>query len=104
MVDLRQKELSDWQHKQFLPEDITLSNMALGVAEEAGEFVHAVLKHKQKIRGYEDEEFFKKELADAFGDIMIYGTQALSICGIDAEEAVKTTIETILKRKWKEKE
>lgn len=43
-----------------------------GLVEEVGEAVHCLLKHHQKIRGYEVEDFFKKELQDAFADIIIY--------------------------------
>jgi NTP pyrophosphatase (non-canonical NTP hydrolase) len=44
----------------------------LGIVEEIGEATHCVLKRIQGIRGFENEEFFKKEFGDALADIIIY--------------------------------
>lgn len=44
----------------------------LGIVEEIGEATHCVLKRIQGIRGFEKEEFFKKEFGDALADIIIY--------------------------------
>lgn len=46
-------------------------SQSLGVAEEVGEMCHAVLKHRQGIRGY-DIERTRKEVGDAIADIIIY--------------------------------
>lgn len=44
----------------------------LGIVEEIGEATHCVLKRIQGIRGFENEEFFKKEFGDALADTIIY--------------------------------
>lgn len=43
-----------------------------GVVEEVGELTHAILKHIQKIRGFEVVDFFRDKAKDALGDIMVY--------------------------------
>lgn len=43
-----------------------------GIVEEIGEASHCVLKRYQKIRGFENEEFFLAEFTDALADIIIY--------------------------------
>jgi NTP pyrophosphatase (non-canonical NTP hydrolase) len=47
--------------------------MALvGIFEELGELSHALLKHEQGIRGFENEDYFQEQVQDAVGDVMIY--------------------------------
>lgn len=47
--------------------------MALvGIFEELGELSHALLKHEQGIRGFENEAYFQEQVQDAVGDVMIY--------------------------------
>lgn len=43
-----------------------------GIVEEIGEAAHCILKHRQKIRGFEKEDFFIAKLTDAFADTIIY--------------------------------
>ena len=43
-----------------------------GIVEEIGEATHCVLKRFQKIRGFENEEFFLTEFTDALADTVIY--------------------------------
>jgi NTP pyrophosphatase (non-canonical NTP hydrolase) len=100
-IELRQKELLDWQIKNFGLDETTDLKCTIGMCEELGELSHFILKTKQKIReGFNSD--CKAEIADAFGDIFIYGIQLMTTRGIDAEEAIKTTIETVLKRNWKD--
>lgn len=111
MVSLRQKELAVWQEKNFpkarlmemskedLVEMIVKLQVALGMAEEVGEICHHVLKGTQKIRGGIDG-INRAEVADGFGDVMIYGTQLCSRTGIDAEKAINDTIDVVLARDW----
>ena len=60
--------VGEWSNKNFgdrrAPE--------LGVAEEIGEAIHCVLKRKQMIRGFENEDFFLSQLTDAFADCIIF--------------------------------
>jgi len=100
----RQKELAEWQKKNFSKGetgkcDTCAFHMLAGMTEELGELAHALLKHKQGIRGITEEQM-KDQVGDAFGDIIVYGTQLCSELGIDAEEAVSKAIAEVLKRDW----
>jgi len=113
MVDLRQKELADWQAANFdnseleclsreeLIKTIHILQMALGIAEEAGEIAHHVLKGTQHIRGGING-INVKEVVDGVGDCLIYGTQLLTAVDADVEEGITSTIDSILERNWKE--
>jgi NTP pyrophosphatase (non-canonical NTP hydrolase) len=68
-----QEERNAWVAHNFPPVEIAFSDLtdnALGVAEEAGELAHAVLKWKQGIRGSSMEHW--SEVFDAAGDIIVY--------------------------------
>jgi NTP pyrophosphatase (non-canonical NTP hydrolase) len=97
VISLRQEELHDWEIKNFGEQDISLR--ILGMAEELGEVSHHVLKGIQKIRGGVNG-IDKNEVADGIADIFIYGINALSQLGINAEEIIQKTIEDILRRDW----
>lgn len=62
-----QTEISNWAQDNF-----EFHGPKLGVLEETGEMTHCILKRFQKIRGFDDEKFFKKEFTDAVADIGIY--------------------------------
>jgi NTP pyrophosphatase (non-canonical NTP hydrolase) len=72
-----QGESREWRAEAY-PETRGIELQALGVAEEAGELCHAVLKYRQGIRGY-DRMKTREEVADAIGDIFIYA------CGVADE-------------------
>lgn len=98
MIDLKQKELAAWQAYNFgiaTPEQVTL-----GMAEEVGELCHAILKRSQNIREGHNSNCLH-EIADAFGDVMIYGIQLMSIEGLDAEQVLRATIDHVLTRDWR---
>ena len=100
----RQKELAEWQKKNFSRGetgecDTCAFRMLAGMTEELGELAHAVLKYHQGIRGISEKEM-KEQVGDAFGDVIVYGTQLLSELGIDAEEAASNAIDGVLKRDW----
>lgn len=97
MISLRQNELSSWQDKNFPPTNSM--ELVVGMMEELGELAHAILKSRQKIRGY-DEDRAKAEIADAFADVVIYGINLMSIEGLDAETAIRHTIDMVLSRDW----
>lgn len=103
MIDLRQKELRDWQDKNFGTHNDTLMQCALGMAEEVGEVCHHVLKGSQGIRGGAlGKGINSKEVADGVADTLIFGLQLLSVLGLDAEEEIAKVIERVLQRNWKE--
>lgn len=111
MINLKQKELHDWQQKNF-PTDGLLSlskeelvkiiltlQVTLGICEEAGEVAHNVLKGTQTIRGG-IKGINKKEVANGVGDNLIFGMQLLSLLNMDVEVEVEEVIEEVLARNW----
>ena len=98
MIDLKQKELKEWQVRNF--GGGTTGDMIVGMIEELGELGRWYLKRKQGIREGANGGDLKAEIGDAFADVVIYGLQAMSEEGIDAEEALRLTIEKVLKRDW----
>lgn len=110
-MDLRQKELAEWESRNFpraryesmskeqLIDIILIFQATVGMAEEVGEVCHAILKGVQGIR--EGVGGIRKDLvADGVGDAMVYGTQLLSKVGVDAETEIEKTINTVLNRDW----
>lgn len=83
-----QRESGKWRAAAY-PDTATIELQALGVAEEMGELVHAVLKYKQGIRGY-DFEKTRDEVADAIGDIFIYMCGVADHLNINVVTAVET--------------
>jgi len=98
MIHLKQKELADWQKRNF--GEVTSEHLALGIAEEVGELCHFVLKRSQNIREAHNNDV-KAEIADAFADIVIFGINLMTVEGIDAQQVLEETIEKVLKRDWK---
>jgi NTP pyrophosphatase (non-canonical NTP hydrolase) len=100
-MNLKQKELWDWQIKNFgAPKDSFPLEMAIGMGEELGEAYHTLLKGIQKIReGVNGVDTV--QLTDDIFDVWIYSLQLLSYFNVDAEEGFKETVETVLNRDWK---
>lgn len=98
-MDLKQKELAEWQERNFGTHDDDIIKCALGMAEEVGEVCHHVLKGTQKIRGGIDG-INRKEVADGVADVLIYGIQLLSKLGMDAEHEIEMVIHNVLARNW----
>ena len=99
MVDMKQKELYDWQKTNFGITDTDAMRCALGMSEEVGELCHEILKGTQKIRSGVNG-INKTLAADAICDTMIYGIQLMSALGLDVEEELEKTIRVVLKRNW----
>lgn len=112
MIDLRQRELADWQARNFpvtellslskeeLVKTILILQVTLGICEEAGEVAHHVLKGTQGIRGGING-INKAEVADGVSDVLIYGQQLLSKLEINAEVEIADVIEKVLQRDWR---
>jgi NTP pyrophosphatase (non-canonical NTP hydrolase) len=98
MISLKQKELEDWQFRNFGNN----TDPFKGMVEETGEMAHALLKFQQGIREhkYKDAKKLKEDIADAFGDIVIYGIQLMTAYDINAETSIETTIAKVLQRDW----
>lgn len=93
-----QVRLARWQSRNFgVPEN---TEICLGIAEEAGELCHAILKAKQKIRGYEDPEFLRAEAADAMADCTVYMMQLATALRMDFGTFFFAVAEEVLKRDW----
>lgn len=100
MIDLKQRELAQWQKDNFGVSDTGILEMALGMSEEVGEIHHTILKGIQGIReGVHTLD--KKKVANGVGDTLIYGMQLLTMLGLDAEKEISEVIEEVLKRDWR---
>lgn len=100
MIDLRQKDLANWQERNFGSHSDDALKCALGMAEEVGEVCHHVVKGAQKIRGGVNG-IDCDAVADGVADVLIYGIQLLSAIGVDAESEIQGVIDKVLKRDWK---
>jgi len=98
MIDLRQKDLAEWQRRNF--GEVSSEKLALGMAEELGELCHALLKRGQGIREGANGSDLKPEIADAFADCVIFGINLMENEGLDAELLLKQTIKKVLQRDW----
>ncbi len=78
--------------------DMTHLLMALGVCEEAGELDHAILKHEQGVRGYDDENYFHTQLQDAIGDTGVYLMELCQEMGWNFETILKGVAQHVLDR------
>ncbi len=68
-VELIEKQ-HEWELANFGEQKPELA--LAGIFEELGELSHALLKHEQGIRGFENEAYFQEQVQDAVGDVMIY--------------------------------
>lgn len=78
-----QLEHNEWELANFGPQP--LHRPLWGMAEEAGEFYHALLKREQKIRLHENHD---AAIVDAFGDIGIYAISFANKLGLKLTDAV----------------
>jgi NTP pyrophosphatase (non-canonical NTP hydrolase) len=97
-VSFLQARLAAWQQRNFGVQEVW--QMALGVAEETGELARAVLKHYQKIRGYDDPKKFLQKAADAIADTAIYSINLSTILRLDYGTLLYQTAEAVMKRDW----
>lgn len=97
-ASVMQAQLAAWQTRNFGTP--SLEQIALGVAEEAGELCHATLKKSQGIRGMHGEEF-RAKAADAVGDVCIYLMQYCTALRLDWATVVRETAAEVMRRDWK---
>lgn len=111
MIDLKQRELAEWQEMNFpraryeamskdqLIDMVLIMQFALGMAEEVGEVCHHVLKGTQQIReGVKGID--ADEVADGVVDTHIFGTQLLTKLNKDIERETAEVTEKVLQRDW----
>lgn len=70
----------------------------LGVAEEFGEFCHAILKMEQNIRGTKEEHVAKAK--DSIGDMLVYMVDICNRNGWQLQEILETTWKEVKSRDW----
>jgi len=111
MIDLRQKELAEWQNRNFprsryeemtkdqLIDMILAMQFSLGMAEEVGEVAHHILKGVQGIRNGVNG-FDVEQIGDGVVDSGVFGQQLLSHFGIDSEKVTEVVIDAVLRRDW----
>lgn len=95
-----QLEQAEWAQRNF-PDSMGPEKLyvpALGVAEEAGELCHEVLKLDQGIRGTYTEHL--DNTIDAVGDITIYLLDLCNKLNIDFESCVINTWQIVKQRDW----
>lgn len=87
-----QEESREWRAHNF--PGTTDWDQFLGMVEEIGELSHALLKHKQGIRGFEDYDKFMDSVEDSVADLLIFLTGFANECNFDLEDCLSSV--------WKE--
>lgn len=77
-----------------------LSRRALRVQARAGKLSHAVLKHRQGIRGMESFHALQLAAGDAAADCMVYCIQVMTALRLDAGEMLTRTAREVMQRDW----
>lgn len=67
-----------------------------GMAAKAGHIAHVLLKRKQKIRGYTEDEKFRSEIADAIADITVFSMSLCTCIKVDFGALLFETVERIV--------
>jgi NTP pyrophosphatase (non-canonical NTP hydrolase) len=93
-----QVQLTRWQAKNF--GGANAFQMLAGVVEEVGELAHALLKHDQKIRGYDDDVKYREAAGDAIADAVVYLQQLCTLLRLDFGTLVSGTAYEVMKRDW----
>ncbi len=93
-----QREHTEWVQHNF-PEETT-HQAFLGMVEEMGELAHAMLKSEQDIRGMSQAAAHAAKV-DAVGDLVIFLAGFCTMHGIDLQDAVEDTWDTVKLRDWK---
>lgn len=108
-----QVQLCRWQTRNFgaQPDVRNVLGMAeelgeliegvLGLAVSIGKVAHSTLKHEQKIRGMADDETFRRAVADAIADTMVFTMQLCTNLRMDFGTLFEQTAKHVLERDWK---
>lgn len=95
-----QKQVGEWSRRNFGDQDPI--NPLLGIGEEYGELLHAVLKERQGIRKMQGE-VAKAAKVDAVADLLIYLADFCERNDLDLDAAVVVTWAKVSQRDWKKK-
>lgn len=82
-----QAQVGRWAEHNFSHNN-TIEACGLGLGEEAGEALRAILKRSQKIRGTYEE--WTRELQKELADVFIKLCHAAELEGIDLEDVILT--------------
>lgn len=93
-----QYDVGQWAERNF--GEVQPIQPLLGMVEELGELCHAILKHQQGIRGFEDEATVRVAIEDAVGDLMVYAANFMNRHGLSLERAIVETWTTVRQRDW----
>lgn len=94
-----QHEIGEWSSKNFgVQESI---NPLLGVGEEFGELLHATLKRRQAIRGFDDDKQYTDARDDAVADLLVYLCDYCCKENIDLLKVLNETWYKVSQRDWK---
>ena len=91
-----QNEVAEWTNRNF-PNN-TYVEPLLGVGEEYGELLHAILKTRQGIRGTEAEH--REAELDSVGDLLIYLLDYAARRNFDLEGVLALTWAKVKQRDW----
>jgi NTP pyrophosphatase (non-canonical NTP hydrolase) len=91
-----QEDVGAWSRRNF-PRSTEIESL-LGIGEEYGELLHAVLKARQGIRGSSEEHLASEK--DAVGDLTIYLLDYCSRRGFDLQEILEQTWAKVSRRDW----
>jgi hypothetical protein len=111
-ISRMQVELFRWRRRN-LPTSSYLDD-TIGIAEEMGELAasfmalmaatgrisHAVLKNKQRIRGFGDEEVFRAKAADAIADAFLFMTNLCTTLRLDVATLLAGVVGEVMERDW----
>lgn len=98
LLSVLQVRLYRWQVENQLTSSVEL--LALGATEEIGELAHAIVKHRQKIRGMEDETKFREAAGDAIADTVVYLVQLCTALRLDFGTLFANTALKVMERNW----
>ena len=93
-----QVSLYRWQVRNFGSQGQDASFK--GMVEELGELSHALLKHEQGIRGFDDPAKFKEAAGDAIADLLVYATQLATGLRLDIGVLLQETALEVMNRDW----
>lgn len=92
-----QDNLEIWLYKNF--QETSCEDQILVLMEEVGELCHAVIKTKQKIRGY-DEVNSIHEIKDSVGDIFISLCNFCNARGLNITDCIYLAYNNVINRDW----
>lgn len=102
-----QSEVRAWAQRNFGNNQskvtgVELFSLApmLGMVEELGELAHAVLKHHQGIRGFDNDGTYRDAVEDAVADLIIYAMDFSGRENLDLQTVMVKVVAKVTQRDW----